>query len=326
MNIVVTFRCDEEQTKKFEDIARTNQANVFFSNELEIINDADIIIGEPDIADILDNQKLKWVQMTWAGTDKYTTQKALAGNKKGFPKSVMLSNASGSFGDIMSEYALGAVLSVYHRFPSYQKQQEKQIWCDAGAEDSLFGKTVLLLGAGDIGTKVAQKCKAFSMHTIGMRRDVSKKPDVFDEMYELSALDEILPKADLVICSLPDKPNTRGLLSKDRLLMMKSDAVLLNMGRGTILDCFVLDNVLKSGHLKAAILDVTSPEPLPKEHPLWKNDKVMITPHIAGPSIAHAKITQNHIVDLCCDNLKRFFGGEEILHLIKEEDFEYERT
>lgn len=326
MKIVVTFPCNEEQRNQFLAIAEKYGMSVVFSKEKRELQTAEIIIGEPELEDVYSNSNLKWIQMTWAGTDKYTTRKALQNNRHGLPKGIILSNASGAFGTIMSEYAIGAVLSVYHKFPVYQKQQQEQIWQDAGAEDAMFGKTVLLLGTGDIGTNVAQRCKAFGMHTIGVRRDAKRKPDVYDEMYQMEELDEILPKADIIICSLPDKPNTRMLLSKNRMLKMKKNAVLLNMGRGTLFDCFELDDVIKSGHLKAAILDVTDPEPLPGEHPLWRNDKVMITPHIAGPSIAHAKETQDKIVEICCENLERFFEGDEILHTINDEDFEYERV
>lgn len=326
LKIVVTFPCDGEQEKRLREAVKDNRATMIFSAEKEQLQTADVIIGEPDLEDIYQNPDIKWIQMTWAGTDKYTTKKALENGKRGLPKKIQLSNASGAFGEIMSEYALGAVLSVCHRFPAYQRQQEQRIWKDAGAEEGLSGKTVLLLGTGNIGTMVARRCKAFDMYTIGVRRHVDQKPDVYDRMHEMCELDEILPEADFVICSLPDKPNTRGLLTKQRLLKMKKNAVLVNMGRGTILNCTELDDVLKSGHLKAAILDVTNPEPLPRQHPLWDNEKVMITPHIAGPSIAHAKVTQNHIIDICCENLKRFFAGEEVLHLIQDEDFEYERV
>ena len=106
---------------------------------------------------------------------------------------------------------------------------------------------------------------------------------------------------------------------------MKKEAVLLNMGRGSLLDTNVLADVLETGHLKGVVLDVSSPEPLPKEHPLWKCDRVMITPHIAGPSIGHCPATQDRIVDACCENVKRYFLGEALLHKIEDKEFEYIR-
>mgnify|MGYP002514463347 FL=1 len=107
--------------------------------------------------------------------------------------------------------------------------------------------------------------------------------------------------------------------------MMKKDAVLLNMGRGTLLDTNVLSEVLETGHLKGVILDVTNPEPLPKEHPLWKNERVLLTPHIAGPSLGHCPATQERVIDVCCENIKRYFEGEALLNKIEDEDFEYIR-
>lgn len=321
MHVVVTFPCNEKQEKKIIDTVNMYDSSVTFMKEHDdnkLLEAADIIIGEPDLEVITKNKNLKWVQMTWAGTDKYTTN-------AGFPKDVLLTNMSGAFGMIMSEYAIGAILQVYRKFHVYREQQKHQLWQDAGSEECLYGKTVLLLGTGDIGTSVAQKCKAFGMYTIGLRRNPEKTSPYFDEMHALEEIDQQISKADIVVCSLPNKPNTRNLLSKERLLAMKKEAVLLNMGRGSLLDTCELATVLQTGHLKAVILDVTNPEPLPKEHPLWNCENAFITPHIAGPSIGHCKVTQDMIIDACCKNLDRYFTGQSLLHKIEDNDFEYKR-
>lgn len=279
------------------------------------ISEASIIIGEPDIADIRDSKTLEWVQMTWAGTDKYTCH-------EGFPKQAVLTNMRGAFGVVMSEYAVGAILSLYRRFPAYYKQQEKGSWMDAGCEESLCGKTVLLLGTGDIGTSLAVRLKAFGTKNIGVRRKKDYVLEAFDEMYDFAALDMILPQADIIACSLPDKPLTRGLLDERRLRLMKRDALLLNMGRGSLIVTQDLVRVLSEGWLRGVVLDVTNPEPLPKEHPLWNMENVLITPHIAGPSLGHSPVTQERIVDICCENLKRYLAGRALINVIAAEEFE----
>ena len=324
--IAVGFPCTKEQQQRLIQAAE-GYAKVQFTQDMSkeqaqnCMRKAHIIIGEPDLSLILQNKVLEWVQMTWAGTDKYTVKSA----EYGFPKQVQLTNMSGAFGVIMSEYAIGAILALYRKFPIYWQQQKNRSWLDAGAEESLYGKTVLLLGTGDIGSNLAKRLKVFGTTNIGIRRDSLKVPEGFDEMYGFEQLDELLTKADIVACSLPNKPLTRNLLTRERLLGMKKEAVLLNMGRGSLIDTNVLAEVLESGHLKGVILDVTNPEPLPEEHPLWNCERVMITPHIAGPSIGHCPATQERIVDACCENLRRYFHGEVLLHKIEDEDFEYVR-
>lgn len=315
-NVYLGVWLTEEQINRIENVLNRYEGRI-----TDDATTADVIIGEPTLETIHSNKNLKWVQMTWAGTDKYTTKAAL--DKGGFPKQVKLTNASGGLGVIMSEYAIGAILSVYRMFPTYWQQQSIGLWRDAGKEDTLEGKRALLLGTGDIGSNLARKLKAFDVEVVGVRRSKDNKPQYFDEMYGFESIDELLPTADLVVCSLPNKPNTRGLLSRKRLEAMKKDAVLLNMGRGTLLDLDDLNDVLNKGHLRAAILDVFSMEPLPCEHPLWKQERAMLTPHIAGPSIGHCQKTQDKIVDICCENLERFFNNKELLHIIKREDFEY---
>lgn len=319
--IAVQFPCTREQKHRLIQAA-SDYAEILFLQDMkteserkQTILTAHIIIGEPSMEEVWANPNLEWLQITWAGTDKYTSPRP---GTKGFPENVVLTNMSGAFGTVISEYAIGAILSLYRRFPVYWRQQQEEIWQDAGSEDILYGKTVLLLGTGDIGSSLAVRLKAFGTYNIGIRRDVSKSSKGIDEIHNFDWLDELLPKADIVACSLPDKPQTRGLLNEARLLRMKQDALLLNVGRGSLIDTDALVEVLRVGHLRGVILDVTSPEPLPKDHPLWKMDRVMLTPHIAGPSAGHSKDTQNRIISICCENIRRYFTGENLLNRIEE--------
>lgn len=319
--VLILMPCTDEQRNRFIQ-AVNGEMTLLFREELaspeemkNAFSKANVIIGEPDLADIADSHHLEWIQMTWAGTDKYTCH-------TGFPKGVTLTNMSGAFGTIMSEYAIGAILSCYRRFPAYRAQQEQHIWADAGSEDSLYGKTALLLGTGDIGSNTAKRLQVFGCHTIGVRRHKENVPPYFDKMFSFEEIDQLLPTVDIVLCSLPNKPQTRNLLDKKRLSLMKKDALLLNMGRGSLIVMEDLVDLLSQGHLRGVILDVTNPEPLPAGHPLWDFDRVMITPHIAGPSLGHCPDTENRIVDICCDNLTRFLHNECLLHVVPAEEFE----
>lgn len=310
--IVMLPACRPEDRSRL-DAAAGNDAVILYTQEMEALLSADAIIGEPPVEILRRNPRLEWLQLTWAGTDKYTIG-------ADFPAWVQLTNMSGAFGTVISEYVIGALLSVYRRFPQYLRQQQQGVWADAGSEDTICGKTALLLGTGDIGTATAAKLKVFGAQTIGVRRNPARQPACFDEMHGFEALDALLPRADIIICSLPNKPQTRGLIDRRRLLMMKPQAVLVNVGRGTLIDLDALVEVMQDGQLRGAILDVTKPEPLPAAHPLWHTPRVMLTPHIAGPSWQHSAVTQHAIIDICCENIAHYLKGEPLRNIVT--DFE----
>ena len=266
----------------------------------------EIVIGEPEHAAIAAAPELKWVQMTWAGTDKYTAA------PEPFPAGVALTNASGAFGPIMSEYALGAVLTLYHRFPAYLQNQRQERWEDAGAERSLRGKHALIFGAGDVGRCTAEKLSFFGAHVTGVRRRVSEVPAGFERLVSLEAAEGELPKADIVVCCIPNSAATAGYFGARRLALLKEDAVLVNMGRGSFVDAQALARRLEQFPAFSAALDVTDPEPLPPGHPLWKLENVLITPHVAGPSFGHCPDTEARICEICCGNLRRWLAGQPL--------------
>lgn len=162
-------------------------------------------------------EKLRWVQMTWAGTDIYT-------RRTGFPERVTLTNASGAFGRTISEYVLGGILTMYRNFPAYREQQKQAVWRTVGAERTLYGRTVLILGTGDLGSNVAKRLRGFGTVNIGVRRAAGETLPYFDEVRGIAELDELLPQADIVIGCLPNTPGTAGLLTETRLRRMKQDA------------------------------------------------------------------------------------------------------
>lgn len=130
-------------------------------------------------------EKLRWVQMTWAGTDIYT-------RRTGFPGRVTLTNASGAFGRTISEYVLGGILTMYRNFPAYREQQKQAVWRTVGAERTLYGRTVLILGTGDLGSNVAKRLRGFGTVNIGVRRAAGETLPYFDEVRGIAELDELL--------------------------------------------------------------------------------------------------------------------------------------
>ena len=276
----------------------------------ETLSDAEIIVGEPDAQQLAAAEKLRWLQLTWAGVDRYSRM-------KDFPEQVVLTNASGAFGVVISEYVIGALLSLYRAFPLMMRNQQKHCWREIEADTSIFGKTALILGTGNVGSSIARKLKAFDAYTIGVkRRPTSEQILCFDELHLTNELDELLPRADIVICCLPGTQETERLLNLERLKSMKKDALLINVGRGGLIANQDLVTVLSSGHLRGAALDVFESEPLPADSPLWDMENVIITPHIAGPSFGGNRYTQDIIWNIFTENLGRYLNAETLMNTV----------
>lgn len=275
----------------------------------EALRSASVVIGEPSPALLSDAPRLRWVQMTWAGTDRYTRSEIP------FPKGVRLTNASGAYGALMSQYVLGQLLSILQNLPGYVRRQERETWEDLGAPASLDGATVLIFGAGDIGSAVARRLSGFDVYTVGVCRNTGKARPHFSALCTLAEAEDWLPKADAVVCCIPRTADTEGYLDERRLRLMKPDAVLVNVGRGTFVDCDALARVLNGGHLRGAALDVTEPEPLPAGHPLWRARNCVITPHISGRSEGR-RVLEDAVCALCCENLRRWKEGLPLRNII----------
>lgn len=273
------------------------------------LKNAEYVIGEPAPELLSGASSLKVLQMTWAGTDLYT-------ERTDFPQNVTLLNASGCFGTVIAEYVIGAILLRYRRFAQYYDQQKEHLWKDAGAERTLEGATALILGTGDIGKSIAKRLKAFDVYTIGIRRNKLIPEEFFDEICGTEALCDQLSRADLIICCMPNTSQTKGLLGKKEFLCMKKTAVFVNVGRGSLFAPEELLGAMQEGSPQEAILDVEKTEPLPAESPLWDEERITITPHISGPSLGHDKKTEEKIVSLCLENLKRYLSGKELKNVV----------
>lgn len=269
-----------------------------------LVKDAEVIIGFIPPALFAEAERLKWLQMTWAGVDAVIDS---------LPKGIRLTNASGAFGVVISEHVLACLLALCRIIPGYSRQKK---WRQLGCERTLEGARALILGAGDIGERTAERLRPFGTVNVGIRRVARRKPDSFDEMYIMDDLDEQLALADFVLCSLPGTEQTRGLLDERRLRLMKKDAILVNVGRGSLIDTRALEKVMAEGHIFGAALDVTDPEPLSEDSPLWDMDNVIITPHVAGIGFGHLTGTEARVADICSENLRRYVNGEEIFNIV----------
>lgn len=273
----------------------------------ENVDWAQVILGNVPAAMLHGSPALEWLQTNSAGVEPYIQPGVLAGD-------TLLTNATGAYGLAIAEHMLGMLLELFKKLELYRDAQKSGAWQSQGAVKAVYGSTVLVLGMGDIGGEFAARCKALGAKVIGVRRSPRPCPEYADEVHLLGDLDSLLPQADVVAITLPGTDATRGLMSRERLAKMKEGAVLLNVGRGFIVDTEALCDALERGHLSGAGVDVTDPEPLPPTHRLWNIPTAVVTPHISG--FYHLRETHERIVGIFLENLRHFQAGEPLRNLV----------
>ncbi len=300
--VLVILSLTNEQKARLED-GLEQKAEFLYRSASDLtpedMKDIDGIIGNvrPDLAASAPN--LSFFQLNSAGADPYA---ALA-KKEG----LSLHSAVGAYGRTVSEHMTALTFALVRRLPQYMRDQQKHLWSDRGAVTSVEDATVLVLGLGDIGGSYARRMKALGAYVIGVRKSSRPKPDYIDEQVLLSDLDKVIGRADIVASVLPHTEETAGLFNADRMGRMKKGAYLINCGRG---GAVVLDDLmaaLDAGQLAGAGLDVTDPEPLPAEHPLWDYEQVLLTPHVAGGF--HLQQTYDRILEIAGQNLRTWLQG-----------------
>ena len=310
--ILVAVEVNAEHLELFKQ-ASQGKCELIVKNMNEISADdvasVDGIIGNvsPEIVRQADN--LEFLQLNSAGCDQYL--------KPGILKDkTALCTAVGSYGLAVSEHMLAMTFDLVRHFALYRDKQLAHDWSDCGMISSVWGSTIAVLGLGDIGGSYAQKVKALGAKcVIGIRRNIQNKPDYVDEIYAFEDLDKVLPRADIVAMVLPDSPVTRNLMNKERFALMKKGAYLINAGRGSAVNQDDLLEAIKSGQLAGAALDVTAPEPLPKDSPLWDEKRIFITPHVAGNFFLQE--TFERMIRIAAGNLKAYLEGGKLRNLVK---------
>lgn len=299
---------NEEEKKEFEAIA-PDAVHVYAGRRTvtqEQLAAATVIFGWPRPKDMKYAQSLRWFQTMWAGTEEYEGM---------LPQGTRFTSSAGSNSRSVAEHMLASLLALCRRLPTYRDSQKAHRWEDEGAMKTLLGATVLVLGAGNIGSTFAQMCRNLGAHTVGLKRTVRGAVPGFDEVGTMEELDSRLPQADVVAMCLPHSTETAGLMNEPRLRRMKEDAILLNAGRGSALDQQALETIMKEGKLWGAALDVTDPEPLPQDSPLWDIPNLLITPHVAGGM--RLEITRQACIQQAQDNLRRYLAGEPLVNQVK---------
>ena len=308
MYILNLLPVNEAEKNEFEAIA-PEAVHVYAGRRTvtrEQLEAATVILGWPRAEEMKYARSLQWFQSMWAGTEEYEGM---------LPQGVCFTNSAGSNSRSVAEHMLASLLAVCRRLLTYRDSQKAHRWEDEGAMKTLLGATVLVLGAGHIGSEFAQMCRGLGAHTVGLKRTVRGEVPGFDQVGTMEELEGWLPQADVVAMALPHTPETAGLMNGQQLERMKDDAILINAGRGSVLDQQALAKVMKQGKLWGAALDVTDPEPLPQDSPLWDIPNLLITPHVAGGM--RLEITRQACIQQAQDNLRRFVAGEPLENQVK---------
>src|SRR5215212_7552279 len=274
------------------------------------VRDADAIVGWELPSHLLQAaSRLRWMHASGAGVERYDLAQIAA-------RGVMLTNSSGVSAPNMAEHVLGMMIALTRRFPRLLRAQTRREWRDEATHrevGELQGQTLLIVGIGEIGRAVAQRAAAFGMRVNGLRRRADASPPAgFDQVFAIADLPAALADADHVIVTLPNTPHSRGLFEAAAFAAMKPGAAIYNVGRGTVIDTAALITALESGHLGGAGLDVTDPEPLPPDSPLWDMENVLITAHTSGATPRY----WDRQADLIAENIRRIQRGEAPRNLV----------
>jgi phosphoglycerate dehydrogenase-like enzyme len=265
------------------------------------LDDVDLIVPFPAtraaLFDLLGRGggRLRVIQTLSAGVD------FLAGR---VPEHVTVCNARGVYDAPLAEWVVGAILATQRGLIASRDAQVRHAW-ETIEPPELYGRRVVILGMGSIGAAVADRLRPFGVEIVGVGRTAR------DDVRGLADLDQVLPDADILVNLLPLTRETRGLMDARRLALLPDGSLVVNGGRGKTVDTPALVEELRSGRLAAA-LDVTDPEPLPPDHPLWDLANVLITPHMAGDSSGSAI----RAFELAGDQIRRFAAGEPLMNQV----------
>lgn len=292
------------------------------SDRVEIVTPAQVetqpdLLGQVDIAygwlrgdQLARATRLRWLQTGGAGVEGLIPH-VQAGD-------LILTNARGVGAPPITEHMFGMLLMVTRRLAQAWDRQKTRQWNGDGLGDQvglLWGKTLGVLGVGAIGGHSAEVGKALGMRVVGLRRGGGAHPAV-ERMYAPDDRAAFLAECDVVMNTLPLTDATRGFLGQAEFDALRPGAILVNTGRGATVDTDALLDALRSGHLGAALLDVTDPEPLPPDHPLWTTENVHLTPHYSGSRPDYSQRADA----IFLDNLRRYLAGQPLVNVVDKQE------
>jgi len=292
-----------ERIAKLREVAKDFEIVICDDRSNPELADCEVVFGYPDAKVLGTSKKLKWLHTQTAGVD------AFLGKEANLAEDVIITNSVGSYGLSIAEHLIMVSLMLLRRMGEYGRLQAEAEWKSLGTTETLYGKTVAIVGLGDIGYNFATRCHSMGAKVRGVvRTPRAEMPKGVDELFVGDELDKALDGADIIALCLPSTAETTQLFDKARLQKLKKGSLILNVGRGTAIDQDALIELLQLGHLGGAGLDVTTPEPLPADSPLWAMPNVIITPHVSnGVSL---DITLDLIFNKFINYLQDYINGK----------------
>ena len=314
MKIMMNANLDElteEQMQRVQTVSEENEIIVARTREeqLALVGDVDIIFGSFSRPLFEAARQLKWVQTEGAGIDNLLFSEFVE-------SPIILTSAKGTVGPHLADHTWALLLgllrgvgrAVRERTWDNRMSIRRESW-------ELGGATLGIVGLGGVGIEVARRAGGFGMEVIAVDPEPLEKPDFVRESWGTDRFYDLLEQSDVVSVCCPLTQRTRGLFDREAFRHMKPGALLVNVTRGPIIDGDALLEALEQGLISGAGLDVTSPEPLPADSPLWDHPHVIITPHASGGS----PLRLDRTIDLFCENLRRFSEGRELLSVIDKQ-------
>lgn len=323
MKLVLFPAVDHERYQHICDAAQPMSVVNANTSEQALVEiaDADAFFGKLTPPLLAASRQLRWVQSPTASLEHYL-----------FPELIehpcVLSNMRGLFSDVVADHVMCFVLCFARNLHHYLRKQQRAEWSPEGDQKYLANfvsgpGTVLpmdrahlhlsdcclgVVGVGHIGAEILRRASAFGMRLLGVDPHARQVPGALDDVWPVDRLPDLLAAADFVIIAAPQTPETTGLFRRDKFRLMKSTGILINVGRGAIVDLTDLADAIDAKEIGGAALDVCQPEPLPPDHRLWTMPNVIITPHIAAAS---PRIAQRHL-ETFLENIRRFVKGEPL--------------
>ena len=264
-----------------------------------------LVVGNFDAKNLQQRApNLRWIQSIFAGMEKLAPQ---------VPTSIMLTNASGVHAPKAAEFVVGAMLMLNCAIPQFIEDKANVRW-EPVFTTSIAGRTVVIIGVGSMGLAIAQHAKYFGLTVLGVARTAGERPNL-DACYEPSQFRQVLPRADFVVITLPNTPETRGLIGRRELNLLPKHAGIISVGRAQVLDHEALVEKLFNGELGGAFLDVFEEEPLPAGSALWRTPRLVITPHCV---VDDASSYVRRSLSVFFDNLRRYLKGEALNNLVDQ--------
>lgn len=275
---------------------------------LAAIGDADCFYGRITSRLLEAGVGLRWIQATSAGLDNYF-----------FPElrqsAVTMTNLRGIYSDVIADHVFAFVLMFARGMHIYHRHRIDQNWVKGAPVIHLGGTTIGVVGLGGIGLEVCRRAHSFGMRVVGVDPAPKARPVYVQAIYDPSDLNQMLCRSDFVVICVPHTSETEYMIDRGAMMQMKRGAILVNIGRGKVVDLSALADSIESGALGGAALDVFEEEPLPPDHRLWLMEQVLITPHVAGTSPEIQKRREETIIE----NAKRFVAGEPLLNVVDKQ-------